>query len=734
MRQTSVAALFFTLLFPFCVIAGEEQAPAAAAPAAAILTEMPQDDGEPVWSVGEKLAQLGEAALPELEALLEKGGSKEKLALSYALMKTGGQQQATRALENLIEDEKTPLARRLEAADVLGACGGNYAAARIGIMLGHEKPERVRVALAKSLWRLTNRGSAYSELRQIMNEGKSQTARAEAAIALARAGRFDEVQKQLQEIASRPGALADEARTLLLLKGAVERDADSDRFPSDLVMEVVSKIRRYYAPDETDDEEDKQLKPDYLASESARALLQSLDPFNDYLDEESLKDMEEQLRANYGGIGAWVGMRNGRFTILTPMYGKPAHNAGIHSMDVVEKIDGKEIKDMKLNDIIRLLKGEPKTPVKVTVWRAGWQKPKDIEVIRDIIDIPSVVWQELPGKIGYVRLNSFNDGDSRANVPGTADLLREALGKFKADGVRGVVLDLSNNPGGMLTSAVDVGKCFIGEGKTIVSSRGKPGVFPEQVFHADQGKPFYEGPLVVMINAGSASASEIVSGALRDHKRARLVGQKTFGKGSVQQIMPIWTTRGATRMKLTIAKYYLPNNECIHKKGIAPDVEVKESEMEPQEVEARWKIRENHEFDLWLEKQFPAHEKEFRELIAFDNYDPEKYPEFGSLMENLKKKYPDLQLTAEMVRKEIRYAFGWFIRSHLGEDFHVDLQESTVMQRSLIELGDMMPDGLPDIPVYKAMREKYEEEQKKLAVAEAARQEPGAAPNETVQP
>ncbi|MBN2712049.1 MAG: PDZ domain-containing protein, partial [Planctomycetes bacterium] len=483
--------------------------------------------------------------------------------------------------------------------------------------------------------------------------------------------------------------------------------------------EIMNKVRTNYAPDETDSEELDQLQAKALSNEAARALLGSIDPFNDYFDEDTLNDFREQLESSYGGIGAFVGMRNGWFTILTPMYNKPAYKAGLHSMDVITKIDGVDITKLRLNGIIKMLKGPPNTEVVVTVQRKGWDKPKEIAVVRDTIDIPSVYTQKLPGNIGYIKMTGFNEGNPREHIKGTDDLLREALVEFNRDNVNGIILDLTNNPGGVLQTAVDVCRKFLDRGKLIVYSKGKPDVYPRRNYFTLDNDPLYDGPLVVMVNSGSASASEIVSGALKDHKRAVLVGTKTYGKGSVQQLIPLRTTHGLTRLKLTIAKYYLPNDECIHKKGIEPNVTVEEPEMTPNESEARWKIREDRDLQNWIEKNFAKYEQKLRELMAFDGFKAENYPEMDSLVKLFQEKYPKLVIDPEMVRKEFRYALRNYLRNNKGEDMPVDIEDNHILQYAIFKLGEMIPNGLPKLPIYEEVSKRVAEE---IKVAEAEKE------------
>lgn len=678
----------------------------------AILQDLPVVQADPVWFVGERLQQLGDEATEPLRAKLTDGDAATVLACSYALLRLGAQRDATIALEALIADPKVNLKRRIDAAALLGNHGGGLAIARLqGMAQNEAMDEHLRVEVAKSLWRLTHGVEAQSTLIQMKNKAKSVAARNEAILALGRFGQHEAVKADLEALSEMPGDLGDEARGILIRVARLDKAVKRDQFSKELIGEVVQKVKDLYAPDTTDADEQKQLQPRSMASDAARALVRSIDDFNDYLDEEDYRELLEGVHSNYSGIGAWVGMRNELFTILTPMYGQPAFKAGLKSMDVVTKIDGVEIKDMKLNDIIKRLKGPAKTQVTVTIIRRGWDKPRDITITRDRIEIPMVLSKLLPGKIGYIRLNGFQE-DANLNKSTSRELQR-AIVDFKAKGVRGLLVDLRNNPGGLLSEAVEVCQKFLPRGELIVYSKGK--VFPRRNYYSRViGRPLWDGPMVVMINEGSASASEIVAGALRDHKRAKLVGQKSFGKGSVQQLIPVATTNDLTRLKLTIAKYYLPSDECIHRHGIKPDVEVEEPDIGPTEVEARWKLNENRDLEQWVEANFKKHPETFMRLLDFDGYSTEEYPGFEDLYASLTEKYPKLILDKDVVRKELRESLRAYARDKLGhEDYPVDVQESLVLQRALVELGEMMEEGLPeDVPLYKAFREKFAEADK----------------------
>ncbi|MDR3211263.1 MAG: hypothetical protein LBU79_05035 [Planctomycetota bacterium] len=679
-------------------------------------------DGEPVWTSTSALKYLAENSPQELadRALSPTGRPVERLAAATALLEAGEQREGTLGLEILVLDPAVALDRRLEAAQVLGKWGGEYSSAKLGtLMTNTDLPERLRVELAYSLWKLTSRPQAYEVLEDIQQQGASSLARTEALLALAQTDRFYSLRDQVKEAANLPGPLGERAKNIILINSRLDEETRRDDFTVRLISEVVEKIRDYYAVDDTDTNQAKRLQPKSLAESGAQAVLYSLDQFNDYLNEEDFAEFDAQLKANYGGIGAWVGVRDKRFTILTPMYEKPAYKAGLRPMDVIDRVNEVDVTDMRQNDIVKLLKGEPNSIVKLRVYRRSWKEPRTIDVKREIIQIESVLWQTLPGDIGYIKINSFNEGDSFRRIKSTANLVRDALSEFNRLGIKGIILDMANNPGGVLISGVDVAKLFIGEGKVIVSSRGRRNDHRSTLYKAGLGRPFYRNPLVVVVNGGTASAAEIVSGAIRDHNRGQLVGRRTFGKGSVQSLMGVDTTRDRSRIKLTVAKYYLPNGETIHEKGIDPDRKIPESELSVSEAEARWKIRDQHDVQFWLEEnsRFERFEDDYRRLLVFDNYDSASYPEFDSFYNAMVEKYPKEKIDRELVRKEIRYGIASYLRDYRGEKQYVDLEDNPSLQEAVVTLGDSIG-GLPDNPFFASIRQSVMENRTRVAEEE----------------
>ncbi|MDR1975745.1 MAG: S41 family peptidase [Campylobacteraceae bacterium] len=296
-----------------------------------------------------------------------------------------------------------------------------------------------------------------------------------------------------------------------------------------------------------------------IIKKSIEGLLTNLDAHSGYINEKSFQDLKTQMEGEFGGLGITIGMKDGAVTIIAPIEDTPADKAGLKAGDVILKIDNRSTIDMTLDEAVSLMRGEPKTAVKITIVRKGENRPLVFDIVRDMIKVDSVYTKVIEGEnILYIRVTNFDQ-----NV---ANKTAEALKKQK--NLKGVILDMRNNPGGLLDQAVELTDIFVDSG-TIVSQKGRNSA-NDRVYKAKKGV-LTTAPMVVLVNGGSASASEIVSGALQDLKRAVIVGENTFGKGSVQQIIPI-NDNQTEAVKLTIARYYLPSGRTIQTVGVEPDV------------------------------------------------------------------------------------------------------------------------------------------------------------------
>ena len=318
--------------------------------------------------------------------------------------------------------------------------------------------------------------------------------------------------------------------------------------------EVFAKIKNDYV---------EPIEDKTLLENAIRGMLSGLDPHSTYLVPTDYQELQAGTSGEFGGLGIEVGMEDGFVKVIAPIDDTPAQRAGVEAGDLVIRLDDTPVKGMSLAEAVKVMRGEPGTDIVLTIVREGVDRPIRITITRDVIRVTSVRSRSLEPGYGYVRISQFQLR--------TGESLREVVGKLREDagddGLKGLVLDLRNNPGGVLNAAVSVSDAFLDEG-TIVYTEGR--MDDAQLTFSAKGSDILDGvPLVVLVNAGSASASEIVAGALQDHRRAVIMGEKTFGKGSVQTILPL---DNGSALKLTTARYYTPSGTSIQARGIVPDI------------------------------------------------------------------------------------------------------------------------------------------------------------------
>ena len=373
-----------------------------------------------------------------------------------------------------------------------------------------------------------------------------------------------------------------------IIPGIQAQAAGSDTYKQlSIFGDIFERVRGQYvtAPDEKD-----------LVKNAINGMLTSLDPHSSYLDEPGAKAMQVHTKGTPGGLGPELTMENELVKVITPIDDTPAAKAGLRSGDLIAKIDGTEVRGMTLEEAVDKMRGEVNEPIKLTIVREGADKPIEMTIVRDIIKVKAVKFR-VENDVGYMKITSFTEqtfGD-------LDDAIKKIEKDIPADKLKGFILDLRNNPGGLLDQAVAVSDAFLDKGE-VVSTRGRD---PQNIrrYDSEKGDVTDGKPLIVMVNGGSASASEIVAGALQDHKRATVLGTKSFGKGSVQTIIPLGQTGGALR--LTTALYYTPAGKSIQGKGIVPDIlseqplpeELKDVDTKAAESELKGHIKGNQEDD-----------------------------------------------------------------------------------------------------------------------------------------
>ncbi len=359
------------------------------------------------------------------------------------------------------------------------------------------------------------------------------------------------------------GAAAGAALTMFAIQprvgafGSSAKAAAADTYRQlNLFGDVFERVRADYVE-----------KPDdaKLIESAINGMLAGLDPHSSYMDPKSFRDMQVQTRGEFGGLGIEVTMEEGLIKVVSPIDDTPASKAGIMANDIITKLDEEQVQGLTLNQAVEKMRGPVNTKIKLTIMRKGQDKPIEVSITRDVIRVRSVR-SRAEDDVGYIRISQFNE----QTTDGLKKAITDLAGQIPAEKLKGFVVDLRNNPGGLLDQAISVSDAFLERGE-IVSTRGR-NAEETQRFNARPGDLAKGKPIIVLINGGSASASEIVAGALQDHKRASILGTRSFGKGSVQTIIPLGAGNGALR--LTTARYFTPSGRSIQAKGISPEIEV----------------------------------------------------------------------------------------------------------------------------------------------------------------
>ena len=323
-----------------------------------------------------------------------------------------------------------------------------------------------------------------------------------------------------------------------------------------IFTEIFSKIKSDYV---------ENIEDSTLLKNAIRGMLQGLDPHSAYLDKDAYKELQEGTSGEFGGLGIEVGYEDGFVKVISPIDDTPAKRAGIKAGDLIIRLDGKSVKGISLMEAVKMMRGKPGSKIELTILRGGEEKPFNVTIVRDIITVKNIKAETIESAFGYIRISNFQIH--------TVDDLSKALAKLESENnnmLKGLVLDLRNNPGGLLNAAVGVSDLFLDEGLIVYTEGRVKG--SKLKFNAKPSEMFKDIPIIVLVNGGSASASEIVAGALQDHRRAIIMGERTFGKGSVQTILPM---NDETALKLTTARYYTPSGRSIQASGIEPDMIVK---------------------------------------------------------------------------------------------------------------------------------------------------------------
>lgn len=760
-----------------------------------VLFRLASSDGARTWELAGELRDAARSdsirAVPHLVGSVETASPEVRLVIGRTLLDVDAPDEAVEVLTPLLDGELAD-----EALSVL-----SDKAFRSVDSLADALEQRLdrpmslerRVSVARTLYKVSKSGRTRTAARKVLLdtlESDDAEARADAALALAEINDFDSARGVLRTLTADPGPRGQLARAYLETDEKINyytaklyRQSDqpssngttaghswsNEQYKEgtgslDVLDELIQRIQTMHLLGEQLEDADGR---EFLITAAAKGMLAALDPHSTYFSSKEFERWILDLRRNYAGIGAYVDTLNGVFTITKPIYSGPAYKAGLQSGDQILQVDGWDTYGQPNDEIIRRLKGEPATQVTVTIYRNGWQKERDFVIDRAVIHIDSVQWDMLPGDIGYIEVLSFAEDTWRELALAVDDLQRH--------GMKGIILDLRNNSGGYLQEAVSMCSLFLGPGQLVVYTEGRSVKREDFYTHPlppitrDDGTVLrvrpYDGPLTVLVNQRSASASEIVCGSLQEAKRAKLVGFKTFGKGSVQQAMPLETRLGdrlisdpngnglydpgeqyedldgdgkytyPVNVKITNARYYLASGRSLHTErdlegritkygGVEPDQLVSFDGLagwENQELAVLFDSFEGKDpFQDYVRDHFDANKELFYELADGDDHDCSRYPDWDTFRAGLKTPLSDDTLRLVLrarVRDRVSDDRG---KAYPGGVIYGDWQEDNQLQMAIAMVADEMKLDLGKFSAYTAFAD----------VLTKARAQPAAAAGE----
>jgi len=732
-----------------------------------VLFRLADAEGARRWELAQELRNLALTdsitAVPHLQQSAEAAPDELRLVIARTLLESDAPHEAAELLLPMLDS--TPALAQAALSVLAHPAFKRVSSVADDLSARLERPlsATLAVAVARTLYRTGTTGAMRKGAREALMDSllsDDPEVRADAALALAQIQDVAPARAVLRLLAADPGPRGRLAQSYLETEDLVNyyesklrksssvppkglhdlRGPTSEHFPIgvgslDVLEELIGLIQEnHLLGEELRDAAGRER----LITAAAKGMLTALDPHSVYFSSQEYERWILDLRRHYAGIGAYVDTIDQIFTITRPIYSGPAYAAGLMSGDQILKVDGWETYNQSSDEIIKRLKGEPGTEVTISVYRRGWPEAREHIIERAVIDIDSVNWELLPGDIGYIEVLSFADTTSVELV--------KALNELSARGMRGLLLDLRNNSGGYLDEAVRMGSAFLPPNELVVYTEGR-GV-PRQDFRTRLLRDMherYEGPLTVLVNVRSASASEIVAGALQEYGRATIVGAKTYGKGSVQQTLPLDSRPGdrldtdlngnraydpgerytdvdgdgkysyPVNLKITNARYYLPSGRSLHTErdldwritkqgGIEPDVEV-EFEGIPGWQNNEWaklldSLGDARPFDEYVLESFDEHRELFRELALGDGKDSSRYPGWEAFRASL-----DTQLPDDTIRLILRGAVRDKVADDRGKAFpggliYGDWQEDSQLQMAIAVLARELSLDLAAIDAY----------------------------------
>ncbi len=650
-----------------------------------ILDRIEESRGTGLWEGIRELDELGRSALEATRKGLTRADAYSRMAAAKYLYGQEQRDEALAALAKVVGGKNAP-ARRT-AADLMASLVSTDKSLpekdrrRITADLEKQAAEAsdglAQVALWRAAWSLSQSIRPVREVRALHASTEVRDVKEESALVLAEMDRFSDARATLLELAEQPGERGRMARAykkIYELSEEMRRKAaqpGASKYDFRQLEEAIDTLKANYY-------DEGKIDPKKLAEAAVRGACASLDPYTTYMDEQSIEELrKEALGGEYGGIGARVSLRKDKagrnwLTIEEPIFSGPAYRNGLRSGDTIVEVEGESTVNRELSDLVRRLRGKPATEVKIKVLRRGWTKEKEYKIAREQIRLETTTHRMMPGGIGYIKLSTFGEQDIK--------LVEDAIKDMPQ--MKGLIFDLRGNTGGYLRTAHKLASYFLERGKPIVSTKAR-GI--EQDRRVADGSKITDVPMVMMIDGGSASASEILAGCLQDHKRAVLVGEKSFGKGSVQDLKPLKTTDDKAAVKVTISKWYLPSGRSVEQdkhdeSGVHPDIKIAPAERDFWKDAEFERLRAGDEILKYVTDN--ENEALYRKIAETDRGDLSLYPAFDKLYEALKTR-ADKEDVRELVRQYIRKRVQ---DEYLKHPLYFDLQEDIVLQRGILEL------------------------------------------------
>ena len=706
-----IILLFSLSLVPLSISYSQESD--SAVQAEVIIQKLTEAEGAKYWSLTRQLESLDKKALPAVTEGLQAPQAYVRLACARASYKMGRKAEGALTLIRIIQEIKSNRVK-IDAAEQLaglvkdddGYGDKELVEGSLESLLDVTLEPEVRLSLAKALYNVSATARAVREIKELLKL-KDEGIRIKAALTLAQMDHFEDSLPILKKLADDPTEYGHLARVYLeykRLQDAYQRKVlNTRKFDYVVLDEILTLIKeRYVDPEQFDLEK--------LMTAAAKGIAKSLDRFSDYHTELEKKRSTESINMKYGGIGAYVSMRNDYLTIERPIYGGPCYKVGLRSLDQITEVEGESTRSKNISDLINKLKGDPKTPVKIKVYRRGWAKERDFTLIRAFIQIKTARGEMLPGKIGYLLITSFGNT--------TAQEMEQVLKGFQKQDIQSLIIDLRSNSGGLLHTVVKMVDMVIEKNKVVVTTKDRVGVVDRYVTRRDN---IIDMPIYLLVNEGTASAAEILSGALQDYKKGVLIGTQTFGKGSVQNILELKSTNRDTALRLTVAKYYLPTGRSIHMDekgngGLEPDIKVELPERKLWQDQESNRILDAGLLDKYITRHYDAHKDVLQKLADSDGLDQKKYPEFDDFYQELLTAH-NIHLTQNEVREILRVHIRRYVADERGSEFLTDLQKDVVLQRAIVEATKGLGVVTETIPEYKIFAHKFEEEEAEEPVA-----------------